>query len=147
MNYTLTVTSEEAESLRDAFIGSLRAYNESKAGPSNYEPLLVVLRDETGEARGGAWGYTAYGWLFIQFLVIPEAARGQGLGRKVMELAESTALGRGCHAVWLDTHEFQAKGFYERLGYEPFGQLPDYPPPFKRYFFKKRLLANAKGAA
>jgi GNAT superfamily N-acetyltransferase len=146
MHYTLTVTSEETESLKEAFLTPLRAYNQSKAGPSNYEPLVVVLHDESGQPRGGAWGYTAYGWLFVQLLVVPEEARGQGLGRQVMALAEATAVQRGCHDAWLDTHEFQAKAFYEKLGYELFGQLPDYPPPFSRFFFKKRLLASAEGA-
>lgn len=141
MPYTLTVTSEESEPLREALIAPLRAYNREKAGPSQYEPLVVVLRDDAGEPQGGAWGYTAYGWLFIQLMVVPEAARGQGWGRRVMALAEATALARGCHDAWLDTHEFQARGFYEALGYECFGQLPDYPPPFSRFFFRKRLAA------
>lgn len=146
MPYTLTVTSEETESLKEAFLAPLRAYNRSKAGPSNYEPLVVVLHDASGRPSGGAWGYTAYGWLFIQLLVVPEQARGQGLGRQVMALAEATAVHRGCHDAWLDTHEFQAKAFYEKIGYELFGQLPDYPPPFSRFFFKKRLRASAESA-
>ena len=44
MSFSMTVTSVEEESLRDAFLTPLRAYNQSKAGASNYEPLLVVLR-------------------------------------------------------------------------------------------------------
>lgn len=139
MDYTLTVTSVEEESLREAFVAPLRAYNQAQAGPSHYEPLIVVLRDDAGEPKGGAWGYTAYGWLFVQWLVVPEEARGTGLGSKLMAQAEATALQRGCHDAWLDTHEFQAKGFYEKLGYVQFGELPDYPPPFSRFFFKKRL--------
>jgi len=146
LNYTMSVTSVEEECLREAFLQPLRAYNQSKAGPSNYEPLVVVLRDESDQVRGGAWGYTAYGWLFVQLLVVPEEARGSGLGTRLMALAESTALQRGCHDVWLDTHEFQAKGFYEKLGYEQFGQLPNYPPPFSRFFFKKHLLPSANQA-
>ena len=145
MNYSMTVTSVEEESLRDAFLTPLRAYNQSKAGVSNYEPLLVVLRDESGAPKGGAWGYTAYGWLFIQQLVVPEEARGIGLGSKVMAMAEATAIERGCHDVWLDTHEFQAKGFYEKLGYTLFGQLPNYPTPFSRFFFRKALVAPLPG--
>ena len=141
MNYTLTVSSEETEAIREALLAPLRAHNQSKAGPSGYQPLVVVVSDDAGQPRGGASGYTAYGWMFIQLMVIPEDARGQGLGRKVMTLAEATAVRRGCHDAWLDTHEFQARGFYEKLGYELFGQLPDYPPPFSRFFFRKRLAA------
>jgi ribosomal protein S18 acetylase RimI-like enzyme len=99
-----------------------------------------------GSAKGGVWGYTAYGWLFIQLLVVPEGSRGSGLGKQLMALAEATAIERNCHDAWLDTHEFQAKGFYEKLGYQQFGQLPDYPPPFARFFLKKRLHPAADAA-
>lgn len=143
MDYTLSVTSVEDETLRQALVAPLRAYNEAKAGPSHYEPLVVALQDESGTVKGGAWGYTAYGWLFVQLLVVPEEARGSGLGRQLMAQAEATALQRGCHDAWLDTHEFQAKGFYEKLGYVQFGELPNYPPPFSRFFFRKRLAQDS----
>jgi hypothetical protein len=41
--------------------------------------------------------------------------------------AEEEAAARGCHGAWLDTFEFQARGFYERLGYTCFAELGDYP--------------------
>jgi hypothetical protein len=56
-----------------------------------------------------------------------------------MSRAESEAIVRGCHHAWLDTFEFQARGFYERLGYRCFGELNDYPTGFARYFMKKAL--------
>jgi hypothetical protein len=34
---------------------------------------------------------------------------------------------RGHSGVWVDTFEFQAPGFYQKLGYEVFGVLPDHP--------------------
>jgi hypothetical protein len=39
----------------------------------------------------------------------------------------------------LDTFDFQARGFYERNGYELFGTLDDCPPGHKRYYLKKAL--------
>ena len=35
----------------------------------------------------------------------------------MMKLAEEEAIRRGCVGVWLDTHSFQARPFYEKLGY------------------------------
>ena len=34
---------------------------------------------------------------------------------------------------------WQARGFYERLGYQCFGQLPDYPVGSARFFMRKML--------
>ena len=56
---------------------------------------------------------------------------------EIMAMAEQEAIRRGCHGAWLDTFEFQARGFYERIGYECFGELPNYPAGFSRFFMKK----------
>ena len=63
---------------------------------------------------------------------------GRGVGRELMDRAETRARERGCHSAWLDTFSFQARGFYEKRGYEEFGQL-DYPPDHHRHFMQKRL--------
>ena len=55
-----------------------------------------------------------------------------------MREAEQEALRRGCHHAWVDT-QFGARGFYERLGYRCFGELPDYPAGFTRTFLSKKL--------
>ena len=56
-----------------------------------------------------------------------------------MSMAEGEAMKRGCHAAWLDTFEFQARAFYERIGYSCFGTLPDFPKGSSRYFMSKAL--------
>ena len=56
-----------------------------------------------------------------------------------MRRAEDEARRRGCRGIWLDSFTFQAPGFYQRLGYEIFGALDDYPPGDKRCFLRKRL--------
>jgi hypothetical protein len=44
-------------------------------------------------------------------------------------------LSRGCRGAWLDTYSFQARGFYEHLGYS----IDDYPPGQSRIFLHKSL--------
>ncbi|MGC6728099.1 hypothetical protein ACP0GO_26835, partial [Escherichia coli] len=41
--------------------------------------------------------------------------------------------------MWLDTYSFQARGFYEKLGYTVFGTIDDFPPGHQRFFGRKRL--------
>jgi GNAT superfamily N-acetyltransferase len=139
MNYTLDLTDVADDKIRRQIAAPLVRYNEAKAGPDHYRPLIVALKNGAGAVDGGIWAYTNYSWLFVQLLVVPEPVRGSGLGRRLMAAAEEEAVRRGCLNAWLDTHEFQAPGFYAKLGYVAFGTLPDYPPGFTRVFLTKRL--------
>src|ERR1700733_7594786 len=121
----------------------LEALNESKwPGHPQWRPLAVFARDGESIVAGLA-GETYSGWLFIRYLWVSEARRGQGIGRKLMGGAEARALERGCHSAWVDTFSFQAPGFYPKLGYTIFGEL-DYPPGHKRFFLQKRLSGEAQ---
>ena len=57
----------------------------------------------------------------------------------LLALSEVEAIARRCRSMWLDTYAFQARGFYERLGFSVFGQIDGPPPMFPRYFMQKLL--------
>jgi GNAT superfamily N-acetyltransferase len=139
MEYTLSLTDAADDEVRKAILAPLLEYNTSRAGPSQSLRVAVLIKDLDGVVVGGLCGYTAYGWLFTELLVVPADLRKRGVGTELMRMAENEALQRGCHGAWLDTFEFQARGFYERLGYECFGELPDFPRGSSRFFMKKVL--------
>ncbi|WP_104667547.1 GNAT family N-acetyltransferase [Ensifer adhaerens] len=122
---------------------SLNAFNTADVGPSQRRPLAVLVGGpEANGARGGLNGYTGRGWLFVQWLWLPEDLRGQGLAGKLLQAAEDEAQKRGCHGAYIDTFNPQARRAYERQGYEAFGELPDYPVGRTRVFLKKSLVAR-----
>lgn len=114
--------------------------------PRNYRPLVIFLYDEMETVVGGLVAATVWGWLHVKEFWVAEQYRGQGWGTKLLELAESQAMGRQCHHAFLDTFDFQALSFYQKLGYEIFGSLADFPRSHVRYFVKKRLMST-EGAA
>lgn len=128
---------------RQAILLPLRAYNASKAGVSVSEPIALLVRDDHDDILGGLYGRVFYQWFFIELLSVPEQARGQGIGSRLMHMAEALAREKECVGIWLDTFDFQAPQFYEKLGYSELGQIVDYPPGHKRYFFQKRLTNDA----
>ena len=134
----IELAAEPDEALRRAIMAPLVAFNEALAGPSGHRTLALSLRDADGAVGGGLWGSTAHGWLYTQMLVVPQTARGQGLGSELMHAAEAEAVRRGCTRAWVDT-QFGGRGFYERLGYAVFGELADDPPGFTRTFLEKSL--------
>ena len=60
----------------------------------------------------------------------------------MLAMAEQEALRRGCHHAHLDTLDFQAPAFYEKLGYTLWGTLEDLPLGHQRYFYQKELSAD-----
>jgi GNAT superfamily N-acetyltransferase len=144
MEYTLSVTDVEESENRKAIVIPLVEYNAGQAGPDRYRHLAVLLKDGEGKVVGGLWGNTAYDWLTVYLLVVPASMRGRGIGTEIMRRAESEAAARGCYGVWLDTMEFQARGFYERIGYRCFGELPHYPSGFSKFFMQKALVASKR---
>jgi GNAT superfamily N-acetyltransferase len=133
------MTDVADDALRAAIAGPLIAFNEGRTGRNDYRPLIIAIDDAEGRVIGGLWGRTVYDWLFVELLFVPDALRGRGVGSELMQRAEDEALKRGCHSAWLDTFEFQARAFYERLGYSCFAELRDYPVGSARYFMKKAL--------
>jgi GNAT superfamily N-acetyltransferase len=119
----------------------LAAYNLQYAPPYNTQRLVVLLRDETGQLRGGLLGLTWWGWLRIDIMWLDEAVRGQEWGSRVIETAEAEGIRRGCHHAFLDTMSFQALPFYQKLGYTVFGQLDDLPAGsgHRMHFLQKQL--------
>jgi ribosomal protein S18 acetylase RimI-like enzyme len=137
-DWAIALEAAPEPAMRDAIMKPLRAHNIAAAGESGSTPLVVTVRDAAGEITGGLWGYTFYGYLFVELLAMGEA-RGQGAGTTVMQLAEAEAVRRGCVGIWLDTFTFQAPGFYQKLGFTEVGRIDDHPPGHARIFYVKRL--------
>lgn len=118
----------------------LLAFNQSMApGAEGQAYALTLTAPGEAQIEGGLWALALWGSFYIGLVVVPEAARGRGLGRALMVRAEAEARARGCRQMWLDTYAFQARPFYERLGFEVFGQLDGPAPMFPRYFMQKTL--------
>jgi GNAT superfamily N-acetyltransferase len=137
----ITFVEAPTRAMREAIVSPLVRFNEERAGrPEDDRPLAVLLSDvSTGEVVGGLWGETMFDHLHVDLLFVPEEQRKSGVGRQLIERAEEEARRRGCRGVWLDTYSFQARGFYERLGYEVFGSIEDFPPGHSRFFLRKVL--------
>ena len=139
MHFKLSIPDQPQPEHRAAVLGPLAEFNAQNGYPGDFEPVAILLQDGAGETVGGLWGKTSFGWLFVEFLVVPESLRGQNYGSSMMDEAERIARERGCGGAWLTTFTFQARGFYEKRGYELFGALESSPADNVRLFLRKRL--------
>lgn len=134
----LVVTETPAHDDLDVIGRNLAAFNEGDVGPSGRRALAVTVRDDAGLVAGLS-GYTAWGWLYVQWLWIDAAQRGQGLAGRLLAAAEAEAVTRGCHGAYIDTFSPQGLHVYQKAGYVVFGALPDFPRGRTRSFLSKSL--------
>lgn len=139
MKCWIVVPEQPGPEHRDAVVVPLTDFNARSGYPVDTEPVAVLLNDDQGRTIGGLWGRTSFGWLYVEFLVVPESLRGRSYGSMLMDEAERIARERGCAGSWLTTFTFQARGFYEKLGYEVFGELDRSPGENVRLFLRKQL--------
>ncbi|HWL87365.1 MAG TPA: GNAT family N-acetyltransferase [Polyangiaceae bacterium] len=133
---------------RDAISRGLDEYNVERTNLPDEKALDVLLIDDrTREAIGGLVGRTSLGVFFINYFYLPAHHRGNGLGTKILAMAETEAARRGCFMVVLFTMVIQAPSFYEQFGYETFGRIDCNPPGNARIFMKKELTPSRGGAA
>ena len=117
----------------------LAAFNAGEVGPAEKKPLAVLIRDDDGAIVAGLSGYTAWGWLYVQWLWVDECLRGRNKAAALLEAAEKEAAGRNCHGAYIDTFNPTALKVYRRQGYQPFGVLEDFPKGRTRTFLAKNL--------
>ncbi|SCK46084.1 Acetyltransferase (GNAT) family protein [Streptomyces sp. WMMB 714] len=134
----LTDTPAEEDLARIA--AALDEFNVAETGVDDRRPLAVLVKDPgTGRVLGGMSGHTSLGLLFVESFHLPDELRGSGFGTAVLRAAEDEARRRGCRNAVLYTLSFQAPGFYEKHGWQVFGDVPCEPPGTSRVFMTKAL--------
>ena len=133
----MTDEADEAgvEELRNAVI----RFNVEATGYSDGASLGCLLRDQAGQLVAALDGFTWGGYAMIEWLWVHGDYRRDGLGTRLVEAAEDEAVSRGCVVVRVNTHTFQAPGFYEGLGYSQIGVAEDTPVGHGEVFLQKRL--------
>jgi ribosomal protein S18 acetylase RimI-like enzyme len=134
------ITVEEGRTkAADEIVRGLIDWNRKVTGAREREAFTIAARNEKGRLIGGVIAIVSYESLFIDDLWIEEESRGQDLGTRLMSLAEEEGCRRGARVAWLDTMSWQARPFYEKLGYRVFGEIEQGHGKYRRYFMQKAL--------
>lgn len=133
----IEIYNESNDDVFNALVDNLRAFNFQVMGEERSKPLIVALRDGNGDIVGGIAGRTIYHQFLIEVLWVHNDNRGEGLGIRLMEIAEREAIARGCIAAQVDTLSFQAPKFYEKMGFQVTGTVTGVINSPDRYFLLK----------
>jgi len=100
---------------------------------------LGFVVEAAGEVVAAAAGYTWGGICEVKTLWVHAEHRRAGLGSTLMAQAIEEARRRGCRLLFLTTYDFQAREFYERLGFECIATIPDKPLGHVEHIMRRTL--------
>ena len=100
---------------------------------------LAFVVEEAGEVVAAAAGYTWGGVCEVRTLWVHPDHRRSGMGSALMARAIDEARERGCRLMFLTTYDFQAPGFYARLGFETIATIADKPLGHTEHIMRRSL--------
>ena len=136
---TLVAETSPSEATIRAIESGLTAHATGLGLKTDWSPRWIIGRDKDEVVQAAIRFVLAFEWPFVNWLWVADSYRKRGVGSQLMGGAEAAARAQGCRAAYLDTFTFQAPKFYERLGYQEFGRLSDFPPGHARIWFSKAL--------
>lgn len=139
----IDIYTPTAEEVHSGELGRrMRQFNYRFVGEyGQVQPVWVSAKDDSGALVGGLRGFVFLHWLNVELLFVDEAARGQGVGRRLLAAGEEKALSLGARNATLNTFEWQARDFYRKQGYEEFGRIDDYIQGYYAAWMRKPLVA------
>jgi ribosomal protein S18 acetylase RimI-like enzyme len=111
----------------DAIEDRLYDYNSHATGRRDAMGIGFVIRNEAGQMIGVAAGYTWSGTSELKQMWIDEEYRGRGYGRALLNAFVAEASGRGVRRIWVQSHDFQAPGMYEKAGFRRMAEFEGWP--------------------
>jgi ribosomal protein S18 acetylase RimI-like enzyme len=127
---------EDVRFLRD----HLYEFNAAATGITDGNFLALFKRAADGSAVAGVFGWTWGETCYIRYLFVSQNIRGQGHGTRLMRAVETEAKCRGCQQIVLETHDFQAPRFYQKLGFTIIGRVENYPRGHQFLMLVKQLV-------
>lgn len=122
-----TITAVGLENLPEAAAIRQEVFVEEQGFHNEFDDIdpiavhLLVLEGENPVAVGRTFPDETGKIWHLGRICVRKPWRGCHLGRKVMEGLEAAAKERGAEKLVLSA-QVQAKGFYEKLGYRPYGE-------------------------
>jgi ribosomal protein S18 acetylase RimI-like enzyme len=140
----IQIYNETSSEERNYLIQQLTKFNHTKVkGPFKEEdPVLYFSKcmKIDNEVIGGILANMYWRVLYIDILWVDEKYRNKGYASALLSDIERMAKEKEGTISHLSTHDFQAKVFYEKLGYKVFGILEDCPEGHNCYYMSKKLV-------
>ena len=146
MDKTLTIIFDTSDEKREILSEWLVLFNFSKTKflpPSIYEKefkkFWFYVYENSEIIWGCSWWIDDGNWVFLDLLFINENHRFKWIGSSLIKKIFWFAQENCCIWIRTETWEFQAKEFYEKLGFSLYGKLDNHPRWSAMFLLKKEL--------
>ena len=97
MSAELTIVrADDPDAVRQPIAALLARFNREMVGDGDRKPFaLTIEAPGSGEILGGLWAYALWGSFYVNMVIVPEAARGTGLGSELMRPGRTGGAGPG----------------------------------------------------
>ena len=109
-----SLTPELKQRIYDGF--SEHAIEATSIDGLSEPPTSFEVRQD-GQVIGSVVAVLFWGQLHIKYVFVEKAYRGKGLAKCLMEHAFDYGRQRGCNFAFVETMNFQAPEFYQKLGF------------------------------
>jgi N-acetylglutamate synthase-like GNAT family acetyltransferase len=120
----------------DKVFHELKNYNDQFEPRVDYQSVTFFV-DKNGQFVGGLQGFAAWDTFEISNMIV--LRRKEGIGTALIKKAEDYCNQRKISKITASTLDFQAPGFYSKLGFKEFATIPNYAGEHTCHYFIKRL--------
>jgi GNAT superfamily N-acetyltransferase len=113
--------------------------NRNSDGEHNNKKVINIAVYDEDKLIGGASGWFQFSWYYLDQIWIQKDYRKSGVGSELIKRIEQICRKKDCIGIKTETWSFQARGFYEKQGFEVYAELKDFPPGAVEYYLKKRF--------
>jgi GNAT superfamily N-acetyltransferase len=139
----ILLTQSPTEEDLNTISQGIKSYNQNHLPDAVvFEPdtrFAVFAKNDKNIVVGGIRANAYWNYCIIELLWLSDEVRGKGTGSQLMQQAEKFAKEIGIEYIRTETVSFQAKPFYEKLGYTVYGELKDLPKGCTTYCLVKKL--------
>jgi ribosomal protein S18 acetylase RimI-like enzyme len=127
------------QQIADYLATNLKQFNELHIGPYERKPYVIYIENDDAVIIGGLKGDILENVCSVHTVWVHENYRHKGLGSRLFKQLEDFAKMHRCEFIQLDTAEFQAKSFYEKIGFSEVAQLLHNFKSYTTYIMRKYI--------
>lgn len=146
MSYQITFETNPSPDDIQVLGDNIMTHAQQQKGQDPLEFFAFFIRDEGNKIIGGCNGCTLYGSLYIDQLWVADLLRNQGYGTQLIKAAEQFGNEHQCTFATVNTMDWEALGFYQKLGFEIEFVRHGFKHDSRFYFLRKALSSDAIGS-